>query len=632
MTNLAIDIETYSTFDLPNCGVYKYVESPDFTVPLFAYAVDFGAVKLIDLAMGETLPAEILDALTDPDITKTAYNATFERICLSKYLGVKLSIDQWQCTMVTAARVGFPMGLADCAKAMGVVEKMSEGASLIRYFSKPTVKGVRRMPLDAPERWATFKEYCRRDVEVEQAILKKVKGFPFPAFDKQLYNIDQTINDRGVKLDVKLIENAIRLNEEYVSQLMDEARKITGLENPNSVTQLKEWIAKTTGMSIQSLAKGELTDLHKKFQYYPKVQRLLDLRKEIAKTSNAKYSAMMECICKDGRVHGLMQFYGSHTGRWAGRLVQVQNLPQNHLPDLDNARQLVLRGDLDDLELEYSSVNQVLSELIRTAFISDTVFHVCDFSAIEARVIAWLAGETWAVEAFRNGKDIYCETASQMFKVPVEKHGANAHLRAKGKIAVLALGYGGGIKALEAMGGKKMGMDEEELSDTVTLWRNSNKHIVKLWWNCERAAVKAIEDGRAVSVGKLVFDTWRGCLTITLPSGRKIAYPRAQIAEKGISYEGMTQTSRKWEEKRTYGGRLVENIIQAIARDILGEVIIRAYNRGYKVVFHVHDEIIVESQGEILSDIVALFDEEVSWAKGLPLKGAGYSTPYYIKD
>lgn len=648
MKELGIDIETYSSNDLPSCGVYKYTEADDFTVLLFAYAVDNGPVQIVDLACGEQLPDEIRDALTDENVTKTAYNAAFERICLSRFLGLPyMDPAQWQCTMVAAARLGLPLGLAQCGEVLRLSEgKMREGAALIRYFSLPGKNG-RHMPSDAPEKWEVFKKYCIRDVEVEQAILKKVRRLQPTATDEMLRVVDQTINDRGVMIDADLVAHAAEFDERYKAQLAEEAVELTGLSNPNSPAQLKEWLSKVTGESVASLNKKNLDDLADKLIYWPKAQRVLQIRREMGKTSNKKYSAMQQCVCKDGRIHGLLQFYGAaRTGRWAGRLVQVQNLPQNHLDDLDYARNIVKAGDYDEFVMNYGNPTQVLSELIRTAFIAKPgcTFHVCDFSAIEARVIAWLAGESWVLEVFRSGGDIYCETASKMFGVPVEKHGRNAELRQKGKIATLALGYGGGVSALEAMGGKRLGLNEQEEKEIVKLWRRSNPYIVKLWKAVEEAAINAIRTNTTQYIhrGILVKHQW-GMLLITLPSGRVICYPRATVGTEYddgyrgdhdiIEYEGTNQTTKKWEKIRTYGGKLTENIVQSIARDILGVIILRAYERGYDIVFHIHDEIVVEAhEGQTLQAIEAMFSEPIHWCPGLPLKGAGYTTPYYLKD
>ena len=647
MKELGIDIETYSSYDLKTCGVYRYVEAPDWAILLFAYAVDGGPVQCVDLASGETLPEDVLAALTDPAVVKTAYNATFERVNLGRYLGQRLDPAQWRCTMVRAARLGLPLPLGQCGEVLHLeAGKMKEGAALIRYFSLPGKNG-RHYPADAPERWATFKAYNIRDVEVEQAILAKVRRLEVPAFDDQLYIADQEINDRGVLIDRQLVANAERFDTEYKALLAHQAKTLTGLDNPNSPAQLKRYLLETTGSEVETLNKKVLADLKDQLAEYPDAQELIELRQDMAKTSSKKYTAMLKCVCDDGRIHGLLQFYGAaRTGRWAGRLVQVQNLPQNHLASLDYARSLVKRGDLEEFTDNYSNPTHVLSELIRTAFVAAPghVFHVCDFSAIEARVIAWLAGENWVLDVFKAGGDIYCSTASKMFGVPVEKHGANAELRQKGKIAVLALGYGGGVSALEAMGGARLGLSEDEEKEIVQLWRKSNQNITQLWQTLEAAAIKAIETGESVRVnrGIVVSKQW-GMLTIILPSGRTLCYPRVSIGierndgwrgdHEIIEYEGTNQTTKKWGKIRTYGGKLTENVVQAIARDILGIVILRAREAGLPVVFHIHDEIVVEAApGQTLEQVEALFSKPIDWCRDLPLKGAGYSTPYYLKD
>ena len=653
MQELGIDIETYSSNDLPSCGVYKYVEAEDFTILLFAYSVDGGPVTCCDFAQGEELPEEILAALRDPKVVKTAFNAAFERICISKYYGWPLMDPaQWRCTMVRAARMGLPLSLGQCGEVLKLADgKMKEGAALIRYFSCPTRKKdgtiVRHLPSDAPDRWEVFVKYNIRDVEVEQAILKIVRRLEPADFDEELYTVDQLINDRGVMIDRQLVDNAARFDEEYKQHLLAESQELSGMDNPNSPSQIKEYLQKVTGQVFQSLNKKSLDDIEDSLKYWPIARKVLALRREMGKTSNKKYCAMQQCVCSDGRIHGLLQFCGAaRTGRWAGRLVQVQNLPQNHLQDLDYARNLVKAGDLEDFELNYGNPTQVLSELIRTAFIAKPgcTFHVCDFSAIEARVIAWLAGETWVLDVFRKGGDIYCATASQMFGVPVEKHGANAELRQKGKIAVLALGYGGGVSALEAMGGSRMGLSQQEEKDIMLRWREANPKIVKLWKVIELAAIRALQTGETITInrGIEVGRHW-GCLTIKLPSGRTICYPRASIGVERndgwrgdhpiIEYEGLNQITKKWEKIRTYGGKLTENVVQSIARDILGIVILRAYRESLNIVFHIHDEIIVEAEADqTLKDVEKLFSEPISWCTDLPLKGAGYSTPYYLKD
>ena len=643
MRELGIDIETYSSHDLARCGVYRYVGAPDFAVLLFAYSIDNGPVSCVDFARGEKLPVGIADALMNPDVVKTAWNAAFERICLSKHLGLSEPMDpaQWKCTMVRAARMGLPLSLEQCAEVLRLANgKMAEGRALIRFFSMPGRNGVRHLPDAAPDRWDMFKKYCIRDVEVEQALLAKVRRLEPAGFDEQLYIADQEINDRGVLIDRVLVDKAARFDAEYKAGLLKEAQQITGMDNPNSAAQIKEYLKRATGLSVASINKKNIDEIEDALTYWPKARRVMALRREMAKTSNKKYEAMQKCVCNDGRIHGLLQFCGAaRTGRWAGRLVQVQNLPQNHLSDLNYARGLVKTGDLEEFEMNYANVSQVLSELIRTSFIASPghILHVCDFSAIEARVIAWIAGENWVL-------DIYCATASQMFGVPVEKHGANSHLRQKGKISVLALGYGGGVAALEAMGGSRLGLTEREEEETVRLWREANPKIVRLWSIVEKAAVSAIKTGNTVTIHRGITVAFRwGMLIITLPSGRTICYPRARIGmeyddgwrgeHEIIEYEGVNQNTKKWEVTRTYGGKLTENIVQAVARDILGVVMLRARRDNLPIVFHVHDEIVVEAPVDRpLADVEALFSEQIDWCHDLPLKGAGYSTPYYLKD
>lgn len=648
MRELAIDIETYSSYDLKSCGVYRYAEAPDFTILLFSYCVDGSEVKCVDFANGEQLPDEIVKALRDESVVKTAFNAVFERVCISKYMGWPLmDPSQWRCTMVAAARMGLPLSLEQCGEVLHLPNgKMKEGRSLIRFFSTPH-KGSRRLPEEAPDKWELYKEYNRRDVEVEQAVLAKVRRLSPVGFDEELYTVDQLINDRGVLLDRELAENAARYDDEYKGMLLAEAQQLTGLENPNSPAQLKEWLRKFAGISVATLNKTNLDEVDKLVAYNDVARRVLAIRKELGKTSNKKYSAMLNCVCADGRVRGLLQFCGaSRTGRWAGRLVQIQNLPQNHIKDIDLARELVKAGDLDDFMLSYSNPTQVLSELIRTAFVAKQgcQLHVCDFSAIEARVIAWLAGEEWVLDVFRQGGDIYCATASQMFNCKVEKHGANSELRQKGKIAVLALGYGGGVAALEAMGGARMGLLPHEMRDIMQRWREANPRIVWLWSVIEQAAIKAIKTGESVTIHRGIVVSYRwGMLLITLPSGRTLCYPRAKMGieysdgwrgqHEVIEYEGSNQTTKKWEKLRTYGGKLTENIVQAIARDILGVIILRAHSANLNIVFHVHDEIVVEAEPhQTLAMVEQIFSTPIEWCKDLPLKGAGYTTPYYLKD
>ena len=648
MRELGIDIETYSSNDLPDCGVYKYVEAEDFTILLFAYSWDGSPAVCVDLASGEELPAEVYDALTDPSIVKTAFNASFERICIQKHFGIRLDVRQWKCTMVRAARMGLPLSLGQCAEVLRIEEgKMTEGKALIRLFSQPSRSGKRVLPSDKPDKWEIFKLYNARDVDVEQAVLAKVRRLEPAEFDELLYIADQNINDRGVLIDLTLVENAKRFDDTYKAELLEEAKTLTGLENPNSVSQLKEWIQKTTGIKPDTLRKGDLDELESRFRWSKKVSRMFALRRELGKTSNKKYGAMLSCVCADGRIHGLLQFCGAaRTGRWAGRLVQVQNLPQNHLDSLDDARRLVKDGDYEEFAMSYASVSSTLSELIRTSFVAAPghTFHVCDFSAIEARVIAWYAGEKWVLDVFRTHGKIYEATASQMYHVPIEEITKMDPRRQKGKIATLALGYGGGISALKAMGGKRIGLSEDEMKEIIKMRRRSNPNIVRFWETVERCAVRAIRDKSEQPIlanRGLEFSYRWGMLLVTLPSGRTICYPRARIGTESdwrgehdiIEYEGLNQTTKKWESIRTYGGKLVENIVQATARDILGMVILKAEERGFPIVFHIHDEIIVEAApGQTLEQIEAIFSEPLPWCRDLPLKGAGYSTQYYLKD
>lgn len=643
---IGIDIETYSSVDLTKSGVYKYAESEDFTILLFAYSVNNSPVRVIDIASDEIIPDKIIKALTDGKVLKTAFNANFERVCLGAYLGKYLPPEQWDCTMIGCVRLGLPFSLAQCAEVMRLDnKKMKEGASLIRYFScpcKPTKANggrTRNLPAHDPDKWRMFVKYNKRDVEVEQEIRRRIAGrYPITNTERLAWYLDQRINDRGVKFDRILAEKASLLDDEYKEALMQELNKLTGLGNANSVMQLKLWLSKETGLNVASINKESVSDMIARTTS-ESARRVLAVRQELGKTSTAKYKSMLECACGDDRIRGLFQFYGAvRTGRFAGRLVQMQNLPQNHIPDLDNARSLVREGNMDDILLEYGNVPGVLSELIRTAFVAEQgrTFIVCDFSAIEARIIAWLAGEEWVLDVFRNNGDIYCATASQMFGVPVEKHGKNKELRAKGKIASLALGFGGGINALEKMGGTKLGLTQIEMKDIVAKWRSANPQIVKLWRHVE-LAVKSVLAGTC-STAKIrcnVTFSWAyGSLRIKLPSGRELCYPNMHINDnKCFEYEGLNQTTKKWERIETYGGKITENIVQSIARDCLIETMLRLDANGYKIVFHVHDETIIEAEPkQTLEDVKRIFSQPIPWAKGLPLRGDGYTTPYYLKD
>ena len=647
---LNIDIETFSSVDITSCGLYKYAEADDFKILLFAYACDDRPVQCVDIASGETLPQHILDALVDPAVLKTAFNATFERVCIGAALGITLPVEQWECTMVRSAMLGLPLSLAQVGKVLKLEDqKMTEGKALIKYFSCPCkatkVNGgrERNLPEHAPEKWETFKAYCIRDVEVERGIRNKTKGFAIPASEKELYCIDQRINDRGVLVDLDLVGNAIRMDAVYKGQLNVEAARLSGLDNPNSVAQLKTWLANATGAEVTSLNKKDIPDIIKGTDCAV-VERMMRIRQEMGKTSTKKYEAMANAACEDGRIRGLLQFYGaSRTGRWAGRLVQVQNLPQNHINDLDYARQLLIAGDLDMLDMMFGNVPDTLSQLIRTAFIAKSghTFLVCDFSAIEARVIAWLANEQWRLDVFRTHGKIYEASASMMFHVPVDEITKTDPRRQKGKIAELALGYQGGMGALKTMGGEKMGLSESEMTEIVDNWRTANKAIVQLWQAVESCACQCIKtkEPKTMSVGcDIKFTHSMGALMIELPSGRSLCYPRPGIAtnrwgKETISYEGLNQTTKQWTTLETYGGKLVENIVQAIARDCLAVTIVRLEKAGFPIVFHVHDEVIIEARpDQTLEAVEAIFKQPVPWAKGLPLKGAGYTTPYYLKD
>lgn len=642
---LAIDIETYSDIDLIRSGVYAYTTSPKFEILLFAYSFDNDEVKVIDLASGDILPNEIIVALEDENIIKTAFNANFERVCLSRYLNKKLSAKSWRCTAVQAASLGLPLSLDGVAQVLGLQkQKMKEGKDLIRYFSvpcKPTKSNgerSRNYPHHSLERWEVFKKYCAQDVEVEKAIRKKLDRYQIINSEQEIYVLDQEINDRGILIDTKLVEKAIECDNIHKEDTYAEAQKLTGLENPNSVIQLKQWLLEN-GVEVESLSKKSVADLAKDSE--EDVQRLLNLRAQLSKTSVKKYEAIERALCDDFRVRGLLQFYGANrTGRWAGRLVQVQNLPQNHLKDLTLARNLVKDGEFETLDMLFDNVPQVLSELIRTAFIpkENHGFIVADFSAIEARVIAWLAGEKWRLDVFNSHGKIYEASASQMFKVPIEEITKTSPLRQKGKISELALGYGGSVGALTAMGALDMGVKEEELQGLVTAWRQANPNITKLWWDIDKAAIKVVKEKSCEVVGKIKIYYERGIMFIALPSGRNLSYikPRLEtnkFGREGITYEGIGST-KKWERIETYGPKLVENIVQATARDLLAEAMINVNKKGYEIVMHVHDEIIVETpvgKGSLkeVCDVMAIAPE---WAQGLPLRADGFECEYYRKD
>ena len=646
MKHLSIDIETYSSENLAKCGVYRYCQSPDFEVLLFGYSVDCGPVKVVDLAKGETIPDEIICAIVDDKVIKWAFNAQFERICLSRYLGgtVGTYMDpaSWRCTMVWAATLGLPLSLEGVGAVLGLEkQKLKEGKDLIRYFCTPAKakdgSTFRHYPSDAPEKWETFKAYNLRDVETEMAIQDKLSKFPVAESEWRNYHLDQQINDRGIMLDMTMVRQAIACDDQFKRTHMEQARSVTGLENPNSPAQLKEWLAER-GVEVESLSKATVLQMLEEAD--GEVELALSLRQELAKSSVKKYTAMESVVGTDSRARGLIQFYGANrTGRYAGRLIQVQNLPQNHLPDLETVRTLIRSGHFDTVELLYDSVPRVLSELIRTAFIPKPGhrFFVADFSAIEARVIAWIAGEQWRQEVFAGGGDIYCASASQMFHVPVEKHGINGHLRQKGKIAEMALGYGGSVGALKAMGALNMGVPEEELKPLVDAWRLANPNIVRLWWDIDRAASTCVREKTTTECRGIRFIYQSGMMFIVLPSGRKLVYvkPRMGINRYGnesVTFEGVGE-QKKWLRLESYGPKFVENIVQAAARDILAEAMLRLDAHGYKIVMHVHDEAVIEAPADTsLEDICEVMGQTPAWAKGLLLRADGYICDFYKKD
>ena len=645
MKTLSIDIETYSSANLAKCGVYKYVESPDFEILLFGYSVDGGPVQVIDLASGETIPKEIIDVLTDENVTKWAFNANFERVCLSRYLnypiGKYLKPSSWKCSMVWAATMGLPLSLEGVGSVLGLEkQKLTEGKDLIKYFCQPcsptkaNEHRTRNYPYHAPDKWLSFKQYNIRDVEVEMSVQAKLANFPVPDNVWKEYHLDQEINDRGVALDMVLVQKAIDMDSHSRSELTEAIKNLTGLDNPNSVQQMKQWLSKN-GLETETLDKKTVLKLIQTAP--PELRDVLSLRQQLAKSSVKKYQAMKNAVCSDGRARGMFQFYGANrTGRWAGRIIQLQNLPQNLLPDLEQARALVKIGDIEAVEVLYENVPDTLSQLIRTAFIPNegTKFIVADFSAIEARIIAWLAGEKWRQDVFAKGGDIYCASASQMFKVPVEKHGINSHLRQKGKISELALGYGGSVGALKAMGALDMGLTEDELPSLVDAWRQSNPNIVRFWWDVDRAAMEAIRNKHANETHGIVFSCRSGMLFITLPSGRKLSYVKPRIGENKfggqcITYEGIG-TTKKWERLSSYGPKLVENIVQATARDILCYAMQTLQNRS--IVMHIHDEIVIEANKRLPLNVVCEKMSRVPpWADGLLLGSDGYETSFYCK-
>lgn len=654
MKTLSLDLETYSSVDLGKSSVYRYVESPDFDILLLGYSADGGEVQVVDLAQGEQIPTEVIDALTDECVCKWAFNVQFERVCLSQWLrrnGYPLRNERyavpddpcmaylnpagWHCTMVWSAYLGLPLSLKDVGAALGLdKQKLTEGRELIRYFCVPGKDATRRMPASAPEKWATFRAYNLRDVETEMAIQERLRKYPVPEEVWSQYHLDQQINDRGIGVDRTLVRGAIGIDKRSREELTARLQELTMLDNPNSVQQMKDWLA-ANGLQTDTLGKKQVAELLKTAP--EPLKSVLVLRQQLAKSSVKKYQAMENAVCADGRVRGCFQFYGARTGRWAGRNIQLQNLPQNRMPDLEQARSLVRAGDYDSVRLLYDSTPDVLSQLIRTALIPSPgrTFFVADFAAIEARVIAWLAGEQWRQQVFAEGKDIYCASASQMFGVPVEKHGVNGHLRQKGKIAELALGYGGSVGALKAMGAIEMGLQEEELKPLVDAWRTANPQIVKLWWEVDRAVTRAVGDRTATETHGIRFTCQSGMLFIALPSGRRLAYVKPRIGENqfggsAITYMG-TNAAKQWVRLESYGPKFVENIVQAISRDILCHAMQAL--RDCAIVAHVHDEVILEADpGMSLEAVCERMGRTPPWAQGLLLRADGYATPFYKKD
>lgn len=660
MKAISIDLETYSDVDLQKCGVYKYAQSENFEILLFGYSVDGGEVTVVDLAQGENIPDEIVKALTDESVTKWAFNAAFERVCLSEYLrryyekdfrsysinedtvGDYLDPSSWKCSMIWSAYMGLPLSLAGAGAVLGLSEqKLTEGKDLIRYFCvpcKPTkVNGgrTRNLPLHDTEKWEMFKKYNKRDVEVEMSIQEKLSKFPVPEFVWEEYHLDQEINDRGIALDMAVVKNAILFDSKSKAVLSDKMQELTGLDNPNSVQQMKQWLA-DNGLNMDSLGKKEVAEVLKTAP--EPLQTVLSLRQQLAKSSVKKYQAMENAVCKDGRARGMFQFYGANrSGRWAGRLIQLQNLPQNHITDLAEARSLVEQGNYDAMNMLYDDIPDTLSQLIRTAFVprKGMKFIVSDFSAIEARVLSYLAGEKWRADVFASGGDIYCASASQMFHVPVEKHGQNSRLRQKGKIAELALGYGGSVGALKSMGALEMGLAEEELQPLVDMWREANPNIVKFWWEVDRAVKKAVKERMPSKVGSVSFSYKSGMLFIGLPSGRNLSYVKPkmcvnQFGSEAVTYEGVGGT-KKWERIESYGPKFVENIVQAISRDILMYAM-RTLSHCF-ICGHVHDELIIECDKRVsLATICEQMGRTPPWIDGILLRADGYECNFYKKD
>lgn len=644
MKQLSIDIETYSSTNLNQTGVYRYADSKDFELLLFGYAIDFGPVKVIDLTQGESIPPQVIKALDDPTIIKSAFNAQFERVCLSRFVSHRLKPAGWHCSRVWSATLGLPLSLRDVGTVLGLPrQKITAGKELVRYFCtpcKPTKANqnrTRNFPYHAPDKWQQFKQYNQRDVEVEMEITKKLERFPVSQNEWENYWMDQDINDRGIRIDQQLVNNAIKCQNVFHDQYLQTAKKVTGLANPNSPLQLKDWL-RQQGVKTDSLSKVSVAQLLQTTT--GTVHQVLALRQLLSKLSVKKYQAMQKAMCQDGRVHGLLQFYGANrTGRWAGRLVQVQNLPRNSMPDLEEARELVKQGNVPALAMLYDSVPDVLSQLIRTAFIpsKNHHFYVADFSAVEARVIAWLSNEKWRQESFAKNEDIYCASASQMFGVPVVKHGINGELRQKGKIAELALGYGGSIGALKAMGATKLGLTDDELPPLVQMWRNASPHIVQFWWDVDKAAKECIKTHLPQTTHGMKFIYRSGCMFLRLRSGRYLCYPQPKIGINRFGSESITfmgnNTVKKWDRIETYGAKLVENIVQATSRDLLAGAMRRLETAGNPVVMHIHDEAVIDAPTDrSLDTIVKIMTEVPDWADGLIINAAGFVGGFYKKD
>lgn len=673
---LFIDLETYSDIDIGKYGAYRYVDSPAFCILLLAYGWDEQPIQVVDLAHGEVIPDEVAKAIKgEIDVELVAHNAAFERLCLRKHFNIQRPLYKWTCTMIQAARCGLPLSLADVGKALGLKDqKMTEGKKLIQLFCCPNKQGRKVHPDDYPEQWETFCEYCRRDVEVERDIYKQLYWLTPTSSELQLYNLDQLINDKGAEVDTDFVTAASRVDAIVTAQLQQKAIRLTGLANPSSNAQAKGWIEDRLGIEVPGVAKGDVQSLEVWCKEHPsddsqKVLDFLDLRKDMAKTSNAKYAMIQGCTCSDGRVHGMLQHHGTRTGRWAGRLVQLQNLPQNHLPAIDEAREMVKAMNLDSLELCYGDVRSTLSQLIRTAFVAPKGHKlvVCDFSAIEARVLAWLAGEQWVLDVFKTSGKIYEATAAKMYGVRPEEITKTDPRRQKGKVCVLALGYQGGVGALEAMGGAKMGLSTSVMEAMVKDWRNANPHISKFWTTVEKSFIAALQGYGKQTIYRKTYDPQRArenefktgltgfspyfndtpllevvydkrheTVYVELPSGRKLCYFQPKLVDGKVTFMGLNQTTRKWERTPTYGGKLTENITQAVARDCLADTMLRMRDVGFIPVFHVHDEVVIEAPEDgaenYLTKLREIFAQGPEWAQGLPLKGEGYITPYYLKD